>query len=105
MACQCYGLENTDTSESGSVATFTYTDCITGELIGPMNIPEFQTVYVCSDPPPQVLTGSVSEGIVNGTYCNYECTCRCFSVENTGTDFGAFSYRSCITGLCVVTNY
>ena len=98
MACQCYGFENTDTSEVGSVATFEYTDCITGEIIGPINIPQFQTVYFCSEDYPQVLSGSVLEGIVNGSYCDNKCYCKCFSVENTGTAFGYFNYVSCITG-------
>jgi hypothetical protein len=97
MACQCYGIVN----NFGSEGTFEYTDCITGQLIGPITVPEFSTVYTCSTTQISILTGGMEGNIMNNfSYCDNKCYCKCYSVENTSTtsEFGYFNYRSCVDG-------
>ena len=96
MACQCYGIVNNFNSEG----TFNYTDCITGQLIGPIVVPPFETVYTCSTTEISILTGALEGNInVNDAPCG-GCSCKCYSVENTSTTsvFGYFNYLSCVDG-------
>ena len=95
--CNCYQVLNNN-SEPG---TFAYTDCITGDLFTDITVAPYSSVYTCSKLPIYSQSGTLQLNInSNQEPCNYECSCKCYSVENTSTtsEFGYFNYRSCVDG-------